>query len=86
MGRDERGDFILKRMKQDYKGGGVRANFLSTGTIASGSAETGRAEMYFNGRMRRSLAGVTAQYLGNFSVSQVGERGSGADDVEEMEY
>ena len=68
--RAETPGFVLKRLKQDRRGVDIRTDFLKKGTIASGAGETGRAEMYMNGRMRRSLAGVTAAYLGNFTVRE----------------
>ena len=41
-------DYVLKRVKKDGRGQRIRNDFLTKGTIASGSGETGRAEMCDN--------------------------------------
>jgi hypothetical protein len=64
---------VLKRTNAD-RTGGVRREFLRTGTMAKGAAETGAVEMYMNGKVRRNpLAQAScAQYLGFFEAGQGG--------------
>jgi serine/threonine protein kinase len=64
---------VLKRTNAD-RSGGVRREFLRTGTMAKGAAETGAVEMYMNGKVRRNpLAQAScAQYLGFFEAGNGG--------------
>eukprot|EP00958_Prasinococcus_capsulatus_P019014 scaffold2284_cov402-Prasinococcus_capsulatus_cf.AAC.7 len=51
-----------------HRQGTIRSNFLGGGTIASGAAESGYAEMYFNERMQRVAPSASASYLGTLST------------------
>lgn len=58
---------VLKRVNVDREGGG-RSDFLKSGTMAKGSAETGKVESYMNSKLRRylSVRKYVAKYLGSF--------------------
>ncbi|KAG2491716.1 hypothetical protein HYH03_009879 [Edaphochlamys debaryana] len=58
---------VLKRVNMDRQG--VRDNFLSTGTLAKGSAETGMVEAYMCAKVKRNplVAASCAEYLGYFT-------------------
>jgi hypothetical protein len=64
---------VLKRTNAD-RSGGVRREFLRTGTMAKGAAETGAVEMYMNGKVRRNplVQASCAQYLGFFEAGSGG--------------
>lgn len=60
---------ILKKANMDASG--IRTNFLKSGTIARGAAETGAVEAYMCARLMRhpTVRRVVAQYLGFFKAS-----------------
>ena len=57
---------VLKKTNIDREG--VRANFLRSGTIARGAAETGQVEDYVCTRISAhpTIRSIAAEYLGNF--------------------
>lgn len=59
---------VLKKTNTDNSG--VRTNFLKTGTIAQGAAETGRVESYMCTRIAAHplVKGSAAEYLGRFDA------------------
>nr|AAO63769.1 protein kinase [Chlamydomonas reinhardtii] len=58
---------VLKRVNMDRQG--VRQDFLKTGTLAKGSAETGMVEAYMCAKVKRNplVASSCAEYLGYFT-------------------
>ncbi|GLC37701.1 hypothetical protein PLESTB_000886900 [Pleodorina starrii] len=58
---------VLKRVNMDRQG--VRSDFLKTGTLAKGSAETGMVEAYMCAKIKRNpiAASSCAEYLGYFT-------------------
>ncbi|PRW05929.1 Serine threonine- kinase chloroplastic [Chlorella sorokiniana] len=60
---------ILKKANMDAQG--IRTNFLKTGTIARGAAETGAVEAYMCSRLMRHplVRPVVADFLGYFRAS-----------------
>ncbi|EFJ45526.1 hypothetical protein VOLCADRAFT_82302 [Volvox carteri f. nagariensis] len=58
---------VLKRVNMDRQG--VRSDFLKTGTLAKGSAETGMVEAYMCAKIKRNpiAAASCAEYLGYFT-------------------
>ncbi|KAL4426222.1 hypothetical protein ABPG77_009837 [Micractinium sp. CCAP 211/92] len=60
---------ILKKANMDAQG--IRTNFLKSGTIARGAAETGAVEAYMCARLMRhpTVRPVVAKYLGYFQAS-----------------
>ena len=60
-------EYVLKRTRRDSLGE-ARRDFLRSGTIAYGAAETSVAERYMNERMALAMPGVGAPYLGSFET------------------
>ncbi|PSC67765.1 putative ubiquitin conjugation factor E4 [Micractinium conductrix] len=60
---------ILKKANMDAQG--IRTNFLKSGTIARGAAETGAVEAYMCARVMRhpTVRSVVADYYGYFTAS-----------------
>ncbi|KAI8468751.1 MAG: protein kinase [Monoraphidium minutum] len=62
---------VLKRVNID-RAGGIRQDFLRTGTMAKGAAETGAVETYMCAKVKRNplVASNCAEYLGDFVADE----------------
>ncbi|GFR51243.1 hypothetical protein Agub_g13618 [Astrephomene gubernaculifera] len=62
---------VLKRVNMDRQG--IRSDFLKTGTLAKGSAESGMVEAYMCAKVQRNPAAAAccAEYLGYFTCTTV---------------
>ena len=64
---------VLKRVGERVGSTSVRADFLSSGTLAKGVAETGVVEIYMNRKIARmpQASGIAAKFKGEFVVSDI---------------